>query len=190
MVTLCTTNLIFYKSTFCPHSVCMCFVWIRTNSDYFTVQHWLVGFYNWDGVCLLRGTDWVFIYSFVSLKFSSDNPAHWAHMTFYWTNQKLIPKNRSVCVSPILDGVCIKRRGKDCKEQEGSCGGYVDVSLCSNMRLLFDATCCLHYQGSLSYSRKFARRIRRAKQLKFPGCFTVRSCIILNHLFRLQADCC
>jgi len=30
---------------------------LRTNSDYFTVQHWLVGFYNWDGVCLLRGTD-------------------------------------------------------------------------------------------------------------------------------------
>ena len=31
----------------------------RTNSDYFTVQNWLVGFCNWDGVCLLRGTDWV-----------------------------------------------------------------------------------------------------------------------------------
>ena len=90
-------------STFCPHSVFMCFVWIweqtaiislysidwlvfvtetecdycavrstfyvlptqciyvfcvdlRTNSDYFTVQHWLVGFYNRDGECLLRGT--------------------------------------------------------------------------------------------------------------------------------------
>ena len=35
---------------------------LRTNSDYFTVQHWLVGFYNRDGQCLLRGTDWVFIY--------------------------------------------------------------------------------------------------------------------------------
>jgi len=90
-----------YNSTFCPHSVFMCFVWIseqtaiislysidwlvfmtekecvycavrstfyvlptqriyvfcvdlRTNSDYFTI-----GFYNRDGVCLLRGTDWV-----------------------------------------------------------------------------------------------------------------------------------
>ena len=29
---------------------------LRTNSDYFTVQHWLVGFYNWDGVCLPCGT--------------------------------------------------------------------------------------------------------------------------------------
>ena len=36
----------------------MCFVWIweKKKSYYFTVQHWLVGFYNWDGVCLLRGT--------------------------------------------------------------------------------------------------------------------------------------
>ena len=95
-----------HNSTFRPHSVFMCFVWIweqtaiislyssdwlvfitetecvycavrstfyvlptqciyvfcvelRTNSDYFTVQHWLVGFYNWDGVCLLRGTFYI-----------------------------------------------------------------------------------------------------------------------------------
>ena len=32
---------------------------LRTNSDYFTVHHWLVGFYNWDGVCLLRGTFYI-----------------------------------------------------------------------------------------------------------------------------------
>jgi len=89
------------NTTFCPHSVFMCFVWIweqtaiislysidwvvfvtetecvycavrsifyvlptqciyvfcvdlRTNSDYFTVQHWLVGFCNWDGVFTAR----------------------------------------------------------------------------------------------------------------------------------------
>jgi hypothetical protein len=29
---------------------------LRTNSDYFTVQHYLTGFYNRDEVCLLRGT--------------------------------------------------------------------------------------------------------------------------------------
>ena len=33
---------------------------LRTNSDYFTVQHKLTGFYNRDGKCLLRGTNWVF----------------------------------------------------------------------------------------------------------------------------------
>jgi len=36
---------------------------LRTNSDYFTVQHKLIGFYNRDGECLLRGTNCVFIYT-------------------------------------------------------------------------------------------------------------------------------
>jgi hypothetical protein len=30
---------------------------LRKNSDYFTVQHYLTGFYNRDGVCLRRGAD-------------------------------------------------------------------------------------------------------------------------------------
>ena len=106
-------------STFCPHSVFMCFVWIweqtaiislhsidwlvfitetecvycavrstfyvlstqciyvfcvdlRTNSDYFTVQQWQVGFYNWDGVCLLRGTFYIL------------RSAHSVFMCFVW----------------------------------------------------------------------------------------------------------
>ena len=46
-------------STFCPHSVFMFCVDLRKNSVYFTVQHWLVVFYNWDGVCLLRGTFYI-----------------------------------------------------------------------------------------------------------------------------------
>ena len=52
----------FSNSTFCPHSVCidMFYVDLRTKSHYFPIQHWLTGFYNRDGVCLLRGTDWVF----------------------------------------------------------------------------------------------------------------------------------
>ena len=36
---------------------------LRTNSDYFPIQHQLTGLYNRDGVCLLRDTDWVFIYN-------------------------------------------------------------------------------------------------------------------------------
>ena len=39
--------------------ICVFCVDLRTNSDYFTVQHWLVGFCNWDGVCLLRGTFYI-----------------------------------------------------------------------------------------------------------------------------------
>jgi hypothetical protein len=36
--------------------ICVFCVDLRTNSDYFTVQHYLIGFYNRDGVCLLCGT--------------------------------------------------------------------------------------------------------------------------------------
>ena len=51
-------------STFCPHSCIYVFcVDLRTNSDYFPIQHWLTGFYNRDGVCLLRDTEWIFIYN-------------------------------------------------------------------------------------------------------------------------------
>ena len=55
-----TPGLTFTDSAFCPHSVFMFFTDLRTNSDYFTIHHLLVGFYNRGGKCLLRGTDWVF----------------------------------------------------------------------------------------------------------------------------------
>ena len=36
---------------------------LRTNSDYFPIQHKITGFYNQDGECLLHGTDWGLKYS-------------------------------------------------------------------------------------------------------------------------------
>jgi hypothetical protein len=39
-------------TVFCIH--------LRTNSDFCHLQHKLIGFYNRDEKCLLRGTDWVF----------------------------------------------------------------------------------------------------------------------------------
>jgi len=44
--------------TQCIYVICMD---LRTNSDYFPIQHWLAASYNRDGVCLLRGTGWVYI---------------------------------------------------------------------------------------------------------------------------------
>jgi len=44
------------NSTFCPHNGFMCFVWIWEQTAIIS----LTGFYNRDGVCLLRGTDWLF----------------------------------------------------------------------------------------------------------------------------------
>ena len=57
----CAVRSTFYVlPTQCIYVFCLD---LRTNSDYFTVQHWLGGFYNRDGVCLLRGTDWIFIHN-------------------------------------------------------------------------------------------------------------------------------
>jgi hypothetical protein len=40
------------------HTDYLCvFVDLRTNGDYFPIQHYLTGFYNRDRVCLLRGPD-------------------------------------------------------------------------------------------------------------------------------------
>jgi len=41
----------------------VCCVDLRTNSDYFPIQYQMIGLYNRDGECLLRGTDWIFISS-------------------------------------------------------------------------------------------------------------------------------
>jgi hypothetical protein len=35
-------------------------IYLITNSDLCHLQHKLIGFYNREGKCLLRGTDWVF----------------------------------------------------------------------------------------------------------------------------------
>ena len=55
--------------THCIYVFC---VDLRTNSDYFPIQHYLIDFYNRDGVRLLRGTDWIFIHKIqVNLRDSS-----------------------------------------------------------------------------------------------------------------------
>jgi len=69
VVTICTTSFIFSNSTFCPHSVFMCCVWISEQTA-------IISLYSINRLvciteteCLLRGTDWVFIYN--SVLFSS-----------------------------------------------------------------------------------------------------------------------
>ena len=46
--------------THCIYVFC---VDLRTNSDYFPIQHQLTGFYNQVVVCLLCGMDWIFIHN-------------------------------------------------------------------------------------------------------------------------------
>ena len=56
-------GLTFNNCTLCPHCIYVFCIYLRTNSDLCHLQHKLIGFYNTDAVCLLRGTDWIFIYN-------------------------------------------------------------------------------------------------------------------------------
>jgi len=62
VVNLCTASLTFSNSTFCPHSVFMCFVWIWEQTAIISLYNinWLVCITETE--CLLCGTDWIFIY--------------------------------------------------------------------------------------------------------------------------------
>jgi hypothetical protein len=63
VVTSSTITFNTHKSYVLPtQCIYMFCVDLRTNSDYFPIQHLLTAFYNRDGVCLLRGTDWIFKY--------------------------------------------------------------------------------------------------------------------------------
>ena len=66
-VTWCTNSLTYNNCTFCPHCIYVFCIYLRTNSDLCHLQHKLIGFYNREEKCLLRGTNWVFKYS--SLRF-------------------------------------------------------------------------------------------------------------------------
>ena len=58
---LYTASLTFSNSTFCPHSVFMCFMWMWEQTAIIINNiSWLVCITETE--CLLRGTDWIFIY--------------------------------------------------------------------------------------------------------------------------------
>ena len=59
VVTICTTTLTFTNSTFCPHSVFMCFVWISEQTAIISLYsiNWLV--FITETECLLLGTELV-----------------------------------------------------------------------------------------------------------------------------------
>jgi hypothetical protein len=59
-LTLRATSLTFNNFTLCPHCIYVFCICLRTNSDLCYLQYKLIGFYNRDEKCLLRGTNWVF----------------------------------------------------------------------------------------------------------------------------------
>jgi hypothetical protein len=63
VVTILTTNLTSNNSSFCPHTIFICFVWISEQTAIISLYsiNWLDSITETE--CLLRGTDWVFIYN-------------------------------------------------------------------------------------------------------------------------------
>ena len=86
MVTICTTSLTFNNSTFCPHSVFMCFVWIWEQTAIISLYdiNWLV--------CITRDLT---LYSpvvticTVSLTFNNSTIcSHSVFMCFVWISEQ------------------------------------------------------------------------------------------------------
>ena len=57
LVRQCLNQLCHRVPTHCIYVFC---IYLRTNSELCHLQHKLIGFYNRDEKCLLRGTNWVF----------------------------------------------------------------------------------------------------------------------------------
>jgi hypothetical protein len=98
-VTICTTRFSIQKfhvpPTQCIYVFC---VDLRTNSDYFPIQHQLTGFYGRDGECLLRGTDWIFVYNSL--------------YSINWLVFRRVGRKASPCLSVCLS-VSMKQLGFD-----------------------------------------------------------------------------
>ena len=61
-------------------------IYLRTNSDLCHLQHKLIGFYNRDEKCLLRGTNWVFKWSSLRFVFKGLNIV----LLYIWFQYNLI----------------------------------------------------------------------------------------------------
>ena len=93
-----------YNSTFCPHGVFMCFVWIWEQTAIISLYsiNWLV--FTTETECLLRATDWVFIY----------NSTFCPHSVFTClcgseNKQRLFPYTALIDLFYNRDGLCLLR---------------------------------------------------------------------------------
>ena len=88
---------------------------LRTNSDYFPIQHQLTGFYNRDAVCLLRSTDWIFIYRQFNIQQFYVLPTQCIYVfcVDLKTNSVYFPIQHQLTGFYNRDGVCLLR-GTDC----------------------------------------------------------------------------
>ena len=90
-------GLTFVYPAFCPHSVFVCFVWVWEQTAIISLYsiNWLVCITETE--CLLRGTDWIFIYN-------STFCPHSVFMCFMWISEQtaiisLYSINWLVCIT-------------------------------------------------------------------------------------------
>jgi hypothetical protein len=80
---------------------------LRTNSDFCFIQHWLTGFYNRGGKCLLRGTDWFLIQSRFRLVFKRLKKKGLPALITKWKCQLFMMYFTTIPVNQIV-GISIK----------------------------------------------------------------------------------
>ena len=102
MVTICSANLIFSNSTFCPHSVFMCFVWIWQQTAIISLYNinWLVFISEAESVYCAVRTECLHI---IQLNFSL-----WScivHILFSTRSISFYPTVQKVC-KPLLHTAC------------------------------------------------------------------------------------
>ena len=96
----------------------MCFVWIWEQTAVISLYsiNWLVGFYNWDGVCLLRGTDWTYKFIFMARqsyswpwparRYSFEINWHTPHLVgLLWMSDRPVAPLHIIAVIPAPQGV-------------------------------------------------------------------------------------
>ena len=77
-------------------------IYFRTNSDFYHLQHKLIGFHNPDEKCLQRGTDWVFKYSGLRLVCKGVN-------IYFRTNSELCHLQHKLIGFYNTDDKCLQR---------------------------------------------------------------------------------
>ena len=104
---MCLT-LFYVLPTQCIYVFC---VDLRANSDYFPIQHSLAGSCNRDGVCLLRGTDWIFIYRQFNIQQFYVLPTQCIYVfcVDLRTNSDYFPLQHQLTGLYNRDGVCLLR---------------------------------------------------------------------------------
>ena len=158
MVTICTASLTFSNSTFCPHSVFMCFVWICEQTAITSLYN-----INW----LVFITEMKRVYCAVRTEFSCTSQVNMCLPKNSFTNLSFIwwcrPKLRFCAKFSLLFCsrlVLILRRTRPLTVTRKFWYNFGIISVVFNLYLFFSVR-MLDYQLSLLLQRYFCKQLWR-----------------------------